>query len=176
MDNQPAIKLRGHHLDGMTSDFYHSDSLRMNCEYRARPFTETSAHIDQKMLVEWYSKVIRENSLISLTDEPDSICTGMCSWKKIDGESVVCGKNYYDAKEYQLKLEDLIRGQKDADHKTLREWGFNVGDTLKFSGLFKRLVNQGKEHFEYHGDNTGTFEENLIKVLHPRLVELYRIG
>ena len=173
MDKTLIVKLRGHHLDAMVSDFYHNESLRIDCRYDGRPFTETSWYIDQERLSEWYTRLIRENPYIALTDEPDSICAETCSWF-IRNEGIAdCGKMHYDSKISNLELDDLILRQKESDHRLIEEWGLKVGDTLRFSSLLQKMIDRSKEHFGCSKGCTETFEESLKKVLHPRLVELY---
>ena len=173
-----VVVLRGHHLNGIERHLRKDGdkSLRRMGEYDYDFYfkieEDPRSYGDPNFArndFEIHIRLFEENPLVKLVDTPDDICTAPCPFYV--GENGAECKNPYAGTGGNTP-EELTRITKKGDVETIRSLGFHVNGFVRFSEIFRRIVDSNWLWFGY--ESQASFLANLEKELHPRLVELYR--
>jgi len=169
-----TIELRGHHIKNIeihllkeeknslrnTGRFDYNLNFSFIEKYYSSRFTKNIWRV--------YNYLVDENPPVHLINGPDVICKPSCPFYKKKGSIKCIGiPGVYKEESLQEHSDELVK--MDIDY--IKRLGFDPEDTVKFSKIFRTLVNKNYKDFGFK--DFDTFIENIDDILHPKLVEFY---
>lgn len=164
------IKLRGHHARNIEFYLFNKDrnGLRFTGNFDYNLYFDFLGSVYKspgfaKHIWKTYNHLVDENPDVRLINECDDICNPVCPY--LIKQRMECRNNYlglYKEHDDELKVLDNI---------CIEDFGLSVGEEVKFSRLFRIIINRNYEGMGFECfDN---FIENIDCILHPKLVDLY---